>query len=333
MGEIKSLAVRRQEFRTFLEELGPQMAMVLPKHITPERMVRIALTAGLANPRLFECTRESIAGAMLTASQWGLEPDGILGHGYLIPRKNRKRDVYEATFMPGYQGLIELGYRSGRIASVVARAVYANDRFSFYTDELGDHLRHEPNLAGDRGAFVAAYAIVRLKDGDPTITALPKSDIDRHRASSSARDDGPWQTHYAEMAVKTALRVAYKLAPKSRELAEAIAVEEQPEDTPARDIPMLQLTTDQQQALETPPPTPKPKAATKQAPVQPVPEEATHEEAADDVPSEAERSEATEDEAPGCSHDFAKERAKKSKAVILVCPECGEELRREDLLK
>jgi recombination protein RecT len=53
-----------------------QIATALPKHMTPERMVRAALTAMLRTPALAQCDQTSFMQAMLTLSQLGLEPDG-----------------------------------------------------------------------------------------------------------------------------------------------------------------------------------------------------------------------------------------------------------------
>ena len=60
-----------------------EVARVLPKHCTPERMVRTGLTALMKTPKLASCTPESFLNCMLQLSQWGLEPDGR--HAHLIP--------------------------------------------------------------------------------------------------------------------------------------------------------------------------------------------------------------------------------------------------------
>ena len=79
--------------REFLKRLQPQLAIALPKHLTPDRMARIALTAMLKNPRLFDCDPASLAGSLLVAAQMGLEVDGREAH--LVPFNNRKRGVIE----------------------------------------------------------------------------------------------------------------------------------------------------------------------------------------------------------------------------------------------
>ena len=89
-----------------------EIAKVLPKHLTPERMTRVALTATMKNPKLLECTPESLMNALLVCSQAGLEPDGRLAH--LIPYGNVVQVIFD------YKGLVTLALRNG------AETVYAD---------------------------------------------------------------------------------------------------------------------------------------------------------------------------------------------------------------
>jgi phage RecT family recombinase len=79
-------------------------------------MARLALTSLRTVRGLAECTPASIMACVMTASQLGLEP-GVLGSCYLIPRKG------EATFLIGYQGLLDLIRRSGKVTSIASRVV------------------------------------------------------------------------------------------------------------------------------------------------------------------------------------------------------------------
>jgi recombination protein RecT len=97
----------------------------LPTFLTPQRMIRVALTAMSKNPQLLDCTQPSLMGCILTAAQLGLLPDEVLGEAYLIPFKNTKKGTLECTFIVGYRGLCQLAMRSGQVKSVQARAVFA----------------------------------------------------------------------------------------------------------------------------------------------------------------------------------------------------------------
>lgn len=221
---------RPQTIAELLASQKRQIAAALPKHLTPEKMLRIAMTEIRRNPELQKCTPQSLLGSVIQASQLGLTPDGLLGHAYLIPFRNYKlsketgQTVTECQFMVGYRGMIELAMRSGRIMSLCAHEVYENDLFEFEYG-LKQTLRHIP-ARSDRGAFVGVYAIAHFKDGGYQFEVSWKEDIDKVRAQSRGKDSLPWSQHYAEMAKKTAIRKLFKYLPVSTEMWQAITLDE-----------------------------------------------------------------------------------------------------------
>lgn len=206
-----------------LEQMKGEIARCLPKHLTPERMARIALTELRKTPKLQECDPLSFIAAIMQASQLGLEP-GILGSCYLIPFNNNSTGKVECTFMPGYRGFLDLARRSGQIVSLVARAVYSNDEFS-YEFGLKENLIHRPAM-NDRGELVAVYAVAILKDGGHQFDVMSKKDVDMIKNQSKSKNNGPWVTHYEEMAKKTVLRKLFKWLPCSVEMQKAVSLDE-----------------------------------------------------------------------------------------------------------
>ena len=81
-----------------LEKHKNQIAMALPRHMTPERMIRVTLTAASNNPMLAKCTPVSIASSIVQSSILGLEPSSVLGESYLVPFYNgkTKQHVYRS---------------------------------------------------------------------------------------------------------------------------------------------------------------------------------------------------------------------------------------------
>src|SRR5690606_34595531 len=122
MSQTGTAITKRDNLAAYLEEKAQNMNAAQPKHLTPERQTRVALTAISANPRFLECTRESLALALIEAGQLGLEPNGVMGQAYLVPYYNGKAKRYEAQFQVGYRGLIDLARRSGQITKIEARA-------------------------------------------------------------------------------------------------------------------------------------------------------------------------------------------------------------------
>lgn len=55
---------------------------------------------------------------------------------------------------------------------------------------------------------------------------MSKADVDKVRATSKASGNGPWVTHYEEMAKKTVIRRLFKYLPVSIELQTAVTLDE-----------------------------------------------------------------------------------------------------------
>ena len=98
--------------RTSIDKMLPQIAKVLPKHLSPERVSRIAMTTIQKNPKLAECDVKSLLGAVMAASQVGLEVDDILGQAYLVPFWDSKNRRFAAQLQIGYKGFLDLARRS-----------------------------------------------------------------------------------------------------------------------------------------------------------------------------------------------------------------------------
>lgn len=234
MSQITKPAEQIATVRNLLEKSKAQLAMALPKHITPERMLRVALTSVQRNPRLLECTPTSLLGAIFQAAQLGLMPDGTTGESYLIPFRNGKKGgIYEVQFMPGYRGLLQLARRSGQISTFTVRAVHERDKFKVRLG-LNPTLEHEPyDGADDPGALTYVYAIARMKDGGIQWDYMNRREIEEIRKRSRSANDGPWVTDFEEMAKKTIIRRIAKLLPCSVEMQTAVSLDEMAE----RDIP------------------------------------------------------------------------------------------------
>lgn len=205
-------------FSKTLERMKPQMALALPKHMSVDRMARLALTAFSTNKALQDCSTDSILASLMTATQLGLEP-GINGQGYLIPYKST------CTFVPGWKGLVDLVSRAGR-ATVWTGAVYEGDKFDY---QLGDEpfCRHKP---GDsEGNFTHVYAIGRVKDAQmPVIEVWTRGKVKKHLDQYNKVGGRHYamasESNFEMYARKVALLQVLKYMPSSIELANAITV-------------------------------------------------------------------------------------------------------------
>jgi recombination protein RecT len=196
-----------------------QLKLALPRHVTPERLARITLTEIRRTPKLLECTRESLFGAIMQAAQLGLEP-GILGQCWIVPYGK------DATFIPGYRGLAQLAYRSGQISSIAGRAVFDGDTFAY--DFGSDTFTHKPAGETDPAKLTHVYAVIHTTNGGRLWDVMTRGEVEkiRTRSASDQKGSSPWKTDYAEMAKKTVLRRLFKIAPCSAEMNTAMQLDE-----------------------------------------------------------------------------------------------------------
>lgn len=246
-------AAKRDTLRTFFEKQRPELSMVLPKGVSLDRMIRIALTACLKDPKLLDCTQQSWALAMQTCCAQGLYPDSALGEMYLIARNNSKKrpdgtweKVMEVTAQRGYQGDIALARRSGEIADIYAEVVYEKDHYKVRKG-LDRGIEHEPyDGDDDPGPLKAAYAVAKMRSGEVAFVTLSRRDVMRHKARSEGadRDSSPWVRDEAAMWRKSAIRELFKWLPRATDAMAQVASQIlQPDviDTSAVDLGPAQL--------------------------------------------------------------------------------------------
>lgn len=171
----------------------------------------------------------TIVSALLHCASDGLLPDGrqatlVTYNGVL-------------TYVPMYQGLIEILYRGGAVRSVNTHIIYDNDTFDV---QMGTEERiiHTPNILKN-GNKIAVYAVATLNTGGKVHCLLKRDEVESIKAEminklvkkkksdnpsirkeeekEEARriENSPWTRHEDEMWKKTAIRRLYKMIPKS----------------------------------------------------------------------------------------------------------------------
>jgi recombination protein RecT len=213
------------------DNIKRQIMDAAPKMLNGERFLKVFYGAILRNPKLLECTTESMLQAAMFFSQLGLEP--ILGRAYLVPYLNSKyidgrwQKQYEVQAQVGYQGLVDLARRSSTISDVWGASVYENDEFDL-SYGMERNLVHRPwfmdpvKRKGEAGAgeFLGAYVVWQLKDGTKHPEFMPASEIHKRRAKSQSytwaevgdtakgggKRDSVWHQWPEEMALKTVIK-------------------------------------------------------------------------------------------------------------------------------
>lgn len=234
--------VEQKSLTTLIRESTKELANALPSHLSPERMVRIALTSIRLNPKLAECTPESFLGSLFVLAQMGLEP--IAGRAYLLPFVNKRKkpdgswhSVREVQALIGYKGLVELFYRHTSAMSIDMQTVHENDEFAY---EYGTNafLKHRPS-AGIKGEVIGYYAIAKTQNGGVVFKYMTVDDCIAHgkkhsktydEKADSFGDYSPWTTEPDTMCMKTVLIQLAKMLPLSVELQKAISIDETSRD-------------------------------------------------------------------------------------------------------
>lgn len=207
-----------------VKQMEHQFAMAMPRGAEAAQLVRDALTAMRQTPRLAECDHGTVLGGLMTCAQLGLRP-GVLGQAWLIPFNDRKQGKMVAQLVIGYQGLVELAHRSGKIKSLIGRVVYENDYFDVDYG-LNDTLVHKPAMKGPKGEPVAYYTIAKFTTGGHAFYVMSHDEMLEYRDKHAKSKWGPWKDHFEAMALKTTVRQLAKWLPKSTELATALAADD-----------------------------------------------------------------------------------------------------------
>jgi recombination protein RecT len=234
------LPVQKQNYTTvaqMMEKSRDSIAAALPKHLTVERLSRVALGELRTNPKLLECAPASLMSAIVKASQLGLEVGSAMGHAYLVPYKT------ECTLIIGYRGMIALARRSGEIQSITARVVYARDTFELEYG-LEEKLRHVPSTDEDPGPVTHVYAVAKLRDGGIQYEVMTRAEVEAIRRRSRGGQYGPWATDWSEMARKTVMRRLFKYLPMSIEMADAMSAEADDDRPSERNVTGTATVTD-----------------------------------------------------------------------------------------
>lgn len=163
-------------------------------------------------PLIVQCSKDSIVEAITRCCQWELIPDSV--QACLISYKG------ELTFQPMYQGLLEVAYRTGIFKSIAANIIYEGDLFEY--DLGGDcYVKHQLDLVGKRNKPLAVYADIKLANGGRIVKVMTMPEI--NKIKSKAKTQKVWEPYFDQMAIKTVIKQAFKLCPKSEDLSSLVA--------------------------------------------------------------------------------------------------------------
>lgn len=211
--------------RSQLHKMAPEFKAALPSHVPVDRFVRTVMTAIQTSQGSYQdlmaADRRTLFAAATRAAQMGLLPDGR--EGAILTRRG-KDGVQVCEFRTMVAGVMKMVRNSGEVSVWSVQAVYENDEFDY---ELGDNERihHKPTLK-ERGALIAFYSIVKMKDGEISREVMGIEEVHAIRNRSDAWiaykngkiKSTPWSTDEAEMGKKTVVRRHSKRLPLSTDI-------------------------------------------------------------------------------------------------------------------
>ena len=197
---------RLDQFMGAIEKRQDQIGTLLADSgIDPRLFLETCRRSLMRDPELINCDPASFIQAALNCAADGLVPDG------------RKADMVrhkdKVTYMPMYQGLLDVAYRTGQFQSIEAHVVYEGDEFDY---DMGDapFIRHKRPLESKSFKIIGAYAVARTTNGGIFREVMGAADLAKVRAVSRATK-GPNVDWPGEMARKAPVRRLWKYLPKT----------------------------------------------------------------------------------------------------------------------
>lgn len=163
------------------------IASTLRDKKTADRFVGAIVSAVATTPALQECTPHTIVSAALLGEALNLSPSPQLGHYYLVPFKDKKAGVTNATFVLGTKGYKQLAIRSGQYKKINAMEIKQGELKSYnpFDDEIELEYIEDEELRNSLPT-VGYYAMFELHNGFKKVIYWSKEKMINHADKFSA---------------------------------------------------------------------------------------------------------------------------------------------------
>lgn len=222
--------------RDLVQAQQPAIEAQLAGTLNSGAFVRAAISEVQKSEKLQMASASSVLGSVMLAAQLKLEIGPALGHFWLTPRQESYKDGNDQwqkkwVCLPivGYQGLIELAYRSGRVLKIETFVVRKGDLFEYGANsERGRYFDWKPADFDQTREWTDIVVTAQIAGGGVVWETLPREKILERRPQGWEK--GPWKTNEVEMARKTLVREVAPYLPKSTEFGLAIQITRQVEE-------------------------------------------------------------------------------------------------------
>lgn len=208
----------------FLDHIRPDIEpLVVDSGKSFDRLKSVFLIAVQQEPKILQCTIESLRREISKCAADGLVPDSK--EAVLLPYFDNKDKVFLANYQPMVQGIIKRVKELGGVFSIVCNLVHANDEFVL-NEADPDSLLHKSDpfaKADERGGVVGGYAVFR--DGQKRVMHLEtmsREDFEKVQQASKAPNSPAWTKWTNEMYRKAVLRRGSKYVPINNDKIRAL---------------------------------------------------------------------------------------------------------------
>lgn len=215
--------------QALLDQNKNQFQLVLPKTLSLDRFLRIALSNVTRNPKLLQCEQKSFLRSLLDLASLGLEPGGPLQQAHLAPFWNGQRNQYECQSIIDYKGYVALAHRSKEVGRITAHIIYEKEPWEFSEGDVVIHKPLPPSQRGEKRVMVYAKAFDRsgILIAQEYLWAEEVEEIKRKSLENKKnKESNPWNTNEEAMWRKSPVRKLAKWMPMSSEMQKAAIIEE-----------------------------------------------------------------------------------------------------------
>lgn len=189
----------RRRFEELLGERTPQFVSSIVSMVNGSDKLKQA----------FISAPETVVQSALKAATYDLPIDPTFGFAYIVPFKNKNKGYrMEATFIPGYKGMLQLAYRTGAYKKINAIELREGElkRYDLLTEDIeyeffDEEIRESLPVIG----YVAYY---RLVNGMEKYVYMSVKQVEAHERRHRKGDNRSplWNSDFDSMAKKTVLR-------------------------------------------------------------------------------------------------------------------------------
>lgn len=210
---------------------------------------KFAIMAVQKNPKILDCSPQSIYTAVSLVAMTGLSLNPTKQLTYLIPRAG------VCTLSVGYRGVLEVLFQDAGIMCTTGIVYDCDDNIDDYKEGVGGFVNAKRKMNRPSDAKkIYAYNVASFPDGRTHCFIYDVQEIEKRKAK--AQSDNVWKEWEDEMYMKTVIHGHYKYLPKSERLDKVMeAIETEVQVKPlvnelADDIDDIPLAVEEQQKAE-----------------------------------------------------------------------------------